>query len=156
MRLPISTLLALLLLTLMNGCGKKDFQFTEGNACWETTTEFPQGPFGKATIKIQVFNERLPTPRPRRDQVALIHRVVEGLPELMPVIIQKLAEYDEDLKDPTVFREQLVQPAICLFDPDEQPSRSWSFSVERPSFGESFVYVLDFVDKEFKEIGAGD
>ncbi len=156
MRLPISICVALLLIAFMSGCGTKDLQFTQGQGCWETTTELPDSPFGQSKLKIQVFNERIPTSPPRRDQLALIQRVRESLPKLMPVVVQKLTGYDEDLKAPKVFREQLVEPSICLFSPEENPSHAWSLTVERPSHGSAFGYHLEFVEMEFKEIWAGD
>jgi hypothetical protein len=156
MRLPLSMSVALLLITFMSGCEKKELQFTKGEACWETTVELPDSPFGQSTLKIQIFNERIPTPPPRPDQLALIQRVRDSLPKLLPIVVQQLVEYDEDLKDSKVFRKQLVTPSISLFSPEENPSRSWSLTVERPSHGGAFGYHLEFVEMEFKDIWAGD
>src|SRR5689334_5946739 len=94
-RLPVSAFVALFLIPFMSGCGSKVLQFTEGQACWESATDVPGGPFAQSQVKIQVFNERIPTPRPRQDQLALIQRVRDSLPKIMPVVVQKLGEYDE-------------------------------------------------------------
>jgi hypothetical protein len=156
LRLVASPLGASLLITLIIGCGSKELQFRKGEACWQATTKLANTPFKVPTIKIQVFNERMPTPPPRPDQLALIQRVRESLPKLVPIVIQKLGEYDEDLKDPKMFREQLIEPSISLFSPDETPSHTWSFTIERPSHGAGLGYHLEFVEMQFKEIWAGD
>src|ERR1051325_10534282 len=139
----------------MSGCANRDLQFSYDRSLWqwEARTQISGSPFFNGTAKIQIVGDEKPL---RPDQLALVQRVIVWLPELMPQIVKQLAEYDKDLKDPKILREQLAGPSICLFELDERPSRSWSFTIERPSHGSAFGYHLEFVDKEFKEIWAGN
>jgi len=148
-------IISILLITFMPGCANRDLQFSYDRSLWqwEARTQISASPFSTATVKIQIVGDEKPL---RPDQLALVQRVIAWLPELMPQITKQVAEYDEDLKDPKILREQLTEPSISLFEPEEQPSRSWSFTIERPSHGSAFGYHLEFVDKDFKEIWAGD
>jgi hypothetical protein len=148
-------IISILLIAFMSGCANRDLQFSYDRTLWqwEARTQISGSPFSNATVKVEIVGDEKPL---RPDQLALVQRVIGWLPELMPQIIKQLAEYDKDLKDPKVLRDQLTEPSICLFEPDERPSRSWSFTIERPSQGNTFGYHLEFVDKEFKKIWAGN
>ena len=150
-----AVVISLCFVVIMPGCANHNLQFRydRSNWQWEAQTQFPSSPFSADTVKIQIVGEEKPL---RPDQLALVERVFGWLPELLPQIIRHLGEHDEELKDPAAMRTQLTDPSISLFEPDEQPSRSWSFVVERPSQGTSFGYHLEFVDKEFQTIWAGD
>jgi len=148
-------IISILLITFMPGCADRDLQFSydRGLWQWEARTQISGSPFSNATVKVQIVGDEKPL---RPDQLALVQRVIGWLPELMPQIVKQLTDYDKDLKDPKILREQLAEPSICLVEPDEQPSHSWSFTIERPSRGSAFGYHLEFVDKEFKKIWAGN
>src|SRR5688572_26568225 len=102
--------LALAFVVTMSGCAgcadrKLQFAFEEG--AWQAKVKNPGTPFSAQTIRIEVATDVQPEPRPTAEEVALIQRVLEALPALMPVITQELGKYDETLKDPKTFREQL-------------------------------------------------
>jgi hypothetical protein len=134
--------------------------------------DYPASPFSTSAFRIQVFTEDPPSkvwvdgdtlhtersPRPpiRDDQHTLISRIVSWLPDLIPQISRRLADYENDLAAPKVFRTELAEPSICLFSPEENPSRSWSFTVERPSLGFAFGYHLEFIENQYQRIWAGD
>ena len=150
--------LAIVLVVTISGCADKELQFSFAEGSWQAKAKNPGTPFRSDTIRIEVATDVQPEPRPTAEEVALIRRVLEALPALMPVITQELGKYDESLKDPKTFREQLKDPAICLFKVSKAPNPpgSWTFTVERPSVGSAFGYHLEFQEQKFIRIWAGD
>jgi len=149
--------LAIALVVIMSGCANKELQFSFAEGAWQARVKNPT-PFGAETMKIEVATDVQPEPRPTAEEVALIKRVLEALPALMPVITRELGKYDESLKDPKTFREQLKDPEICLFKVSKAPNPpgSWTFTVERPSVGSAFGYHLEFQEQNFIRIWAGN
>jgi len=151
-----SLLGVLFLIAIMPGCKKKELRFVFRENAWEATTKQPGTTFSAHSIRIALDRDEIPPLPVRADELALIHRIINSLPELLPLIAQKLGEYQKDLKDPAIFREQLLDPCIYLFPPDEKPRHSWSFTVERPAVADAYGYHLEFNEKDFKEVWAGD
>jgi hypothetical protein len=135
------------------------FSYSQWYPQWEASVELPASPFGQTTLEIEVSGGTAWEPV-TEDELALIDRILDSLPDVLRLVIAKLKEYDdwnESLQDPKVFRETYNQPSICLLDRDEHPRRSWTFVVERLAFdGDAFGWHLKFIEMDFQEIGAGD
>jgi len=163
MRLMISMLILFLLAECVSGCRTANLHFAKGMGCWETTTTLPDSPFRTHSVGIKIYTKGGYFPRPpRQDQLALVERVRKSLPTLLPLIVQKLGEYDKTLKDKKTLRDQLFNPSICLFDSEDEPNNAWSFAVERPdtvgdpSVGDGLVYFVKFNEMEIVDVYAGD
>lgn len=138
---------------MVSHANPRDFNwhYNVPNWQWEGTVTIPSSPFSTAEIGVQVVGDENPL---RCDQIELIERIIGWFPELKTLIVEKLLEYHPDLKDDEVFRTQLSDPAICLFEPEEIPVHSWTFTVYRPEAGLS--YLIDFEEREFQSIWSGD
>ncbi len=91
------------------------------------------------------------------EELSLIDRILDWLPDLLPLITAKLREWDETFKDEKVFRETFKQPSICLFERDDYLTQSWTFVVERLGFeGDSWGVHFKFTERQFVEMFAGD
>lgn len=132
------------------------FSYSQWYPQWESSTELSDSPFGQATLKITVHGGTAWEPL-TEDELALIDSVIDGLPELLPLVATKLREWDESLRDTKLFRETFNQPSIYLFDRDEHPRKSWTFVVERLAFeGDNWGVHLEFSERQFQRMWAGD
>ena len=138
--------------------GKHDLRFTfsQWDRVWETSIPLPESPFGQDTLKV-VVEDGTAWDFVRDDELALVDRVLDWLPELLPVIIQKLRAQHESLEDAQAFRKVFNQASIWLSDRDERPRKSWTFVIERLAFeGDNFGVNLRFIEKDFQDMFAGD
>ncbi len=131
------------------------FAYSQWDEEYEATTKLASSPFGRSILKIQVRGTAWDLIT--EDELALIDRVLDSLPELLPLISAKLREWLDPSDDSKAFRKFFKQASICLDDRGEHPRRSWSFIVERLGFeGDNQGWVFKFTDNELQDVFAGD
>jgi hypothetical protein len=132
------------------------FIYSQWNPQWEASAELVNSPFGQNTLKIVVQGGTAWEPV-TDDELTLIDRALDWLPDLLPIISSKLRESGEGLQDPKQFRETFSQASICLFGREEHPRNSWTFIVERLAFeGDNWGVHLECTGRDFQVIWAGD
>jgi hypothetical protein len=129
---------------------------------WEATASFPDSPFKEHSVKYQIFTKGGYAPKePSKSQLELVERVRKTLPELAPLIAQKLQEYYELQGGTGTVKDQLCNPVICLFSDDDGPDDEWSFAIDRPdtpgdpAVGDGMVYFVRFHGTEIVDVYAG-
>ena len=123
---------------------------------WDASTELANSPFGRSTLDITVHGGTAWEPV-TEEELSLIDCILDWLPDLLPLIVAKLREWDESLTDEKVFRETFKQPSICLFDRGDYLTQSWTFVVERLGFeGDNWGVHLKFAGRQFVDKFAGD
>ena len=132
------------------------FSYSQRYPQREAIVDLPSSPFQQRTLKIIVDRQTAWDPV-TEDQVALIDRILDGLPELIGFVVSKLKEQDSSFEDPEVFRDYFTQAQIWLSEREEYPRVSWTFVVERlDEEGDAiFGTHLEFNGDRFQEIWAG-
>jgi hypothetical protein len=138
--------------------GRHGLRFSKNQ--WYEQTEasipLPDSPFGQKTLNIKVDGRSAWQPV-HDDELVLLDDVLDWLPELLPFITSKLRAWDSRFEDPKMFRETFNVPSIWLSEQDEQPRKSWTFVIERQEFeGDNWGVHLEFIEKHFQEMWAGD
>ncbi len=132
------------------------FSYSQWYPQWNASVELPESPFGRTTLEITVHGGTAWEPV-TEEELSFIDRILDWLPELLPLIKAKLREWDENLEDEKLFRETFKQPSICLFERDDHLAQSWTFVVERLGFdGDNWGVHLTFTGPRFVAIFAGD
>jgi hypothetical protein len=132
------------------------FSYSQWYPQWEAIIEPPSSPFQQQTLKV-IVNRGSAWEPVTEDELALIDRILDRMPDLIPFVVSKLVEGDSSCEDPRVFREYFTQAHIWLSERDEHPRTLWTFVVEKLDEEGEVIFGthLEFSGDEFQEIWAG-
>ena len=127
------------------------FSYNQRFPQWEATIELPCSPFQQPILKVIVVGPL--GNRVTEDQLALIDRILDRLPELIPFVVSKL-RWDSSFEDPMDFRDHFTKAHIWLSEQEEHPRRSWTFVVEKLDDEGDAIWGIyfEFNEDEFQEM----
>ena len=127
--------------------------FKETDRDWTAIVPPEHGTFFGQPLSIEVCRYRDEAGALSDSSLALVHQILESLPEVLRLGSEALERYEKG--DPSVLTN-LIKPLIWLgSENDDEDETLWTLVVERADWPD-YGYHIEFRGTDFMEIWAGD